>query len=42
MATRNQTRPNCVRVKVELDLLKGFSKRINIELRKNSGEICER
>ncbi|KAH0642950.1 hypothetical protein KY289_033924 [Solanum tuberosum] len=30
MATKNQIRPSCARVKVEVDLLKEFPKRINI------------
>ncbi|KAH0748998.1 hypothetical protein KY290_028230 [Solanum tuberosum] len=29
MATQNQTRPSCARVKVEVDLLGEFPKRIN-------------
>ncbi|XP_049399858.1 uncharacterized protein LOC125863933 [Solanum stenotomum] len=34
MATRNQTRPSRARVKVEVDLMKEFSKRIKIGMRK--------
>ncbi|XP_055823094.1 expansin-A26-like [Solanum dulcamara] len=36
LATRNQTRPSYARVKVESE----FPKRINVGLRKQSGEIC--
>ncbi|KAH0713421.1 hypothetical protein KY289_009380 [Solanum tuberosum] len=35
MATKNQTRPSCARVKVEVDLLKEFPKRINIGIKSN-------
>lgn len=42
-ATRNKTRPSCVRVKVEVDLLGKFPKRINIGVRnKVIGEIKEK
>uniref|UniRef100_A0A0V0GMA7 Putative ovule protein n=1 Tax=Solanum chacoense TaxID=4108 RepID=A0A0V0GMA7_SOLCH len=37
MATKNQTRPSFARVKVEVDLLSDFPKRINIRVRKQSG-----
>lgn len=33
--------PSCARVKVEVDLLREFSKCINVGLRKKSGEIVE-
>lgn len=33
MDTSNQTRPSCARVKVEVDLLRDFPKRINIGVR---------
>ncbi|KAH0695913.1 hypothetical protein KY289_013395 [Solanum tuberosum] len=36
LATRNQTRPSCARVKVEVDLLGKFPKRINVGIRKQS------
>ncbi|KAH0705670.1 hypothetical protein KY289_010746 [Solanum tuberosum] len=42
MATRNQTRPSCARVKVEVDLLKEFPKRIKIGVKKTSGEVMEK
>ncbi|KAK4716560.1 hypothetical protein R3W88_014898 [Solanum pinnatisectum] len=43
MATWNKTRPSCARVKVEVDLLGEFPKRINIGVRnKNTGEIKEK
>ncbi|KAH0641684.1 hypothetical protein KY290_033283 [Solanum tuberosum] len=32
LATKNKTRPICARVKVEIDLLGEFPRRINIEL----------
>ncbi|KAK4732458.1 hypothetical protein R3W88_025446 [Solanum pinnatisectum] len=42
MATINKTRPSCARVKVEVDLLGEFSKRINVGVRNKSGEIMEK
>ncbi|WMV24739.1 hypothetical protein MTR67_018124 [Solanum verrucosum] len=42
LATKNQTRPSCARVKVEVDLLSEFPKRINVGLRRQSGKICEK
>ncbi|XP_059295427.1 uncharacterized protein LOC132048755 [Lycium ferocissimum] len=42
MATRNQTRSSCARVKVEVDLLKKFPKRVNIGMKKKSGEIVDK
>lgn len=42
MATTNQTRPSCARVKVEVDLLKEFPKRINVGVKKKTGEIIEK
>lgn len=43
MATKNQTRPNCARVKVEVDLLTEFSQRISIGMRKkDSRETVKR
>ncbi|KAK4726526.1 hypothetical protein R3W88_031443 [Solanum pinnatisectum] len=43
MATWNKTRPSCARVKVEVDLLGEFPKRINVGVRnKNTGEIKEK
>lgn len=42
LATKEQTRQSCARVKVELDLLKEFPKHINVGLRRKSGEIMEK
>ncbi|KAH0743284.1 hypothetical protein KY290_031277 [Solanum tuberosum] len=42
MATQNRTRPSCARVKVEVDLLGDFPKRISIGMRKKSGEVMEK
>ncbi|WMV59325.1 hypothetical protein MTR67_052710 [Solanum verrucosum] len=42
LATQNKTRPSCARVKVEVDLLGEFPKRINIGVRMKSGEVKER
>jgi len=42
MATKNQTRPSCARVKVEVDLLKEFPKRINIGVKRSDGEVVEK
>ncbi|KAK4706309.1 hypothetical protein R3W88_034132 [Solanum pinnatisectum] len=43
MATWNKIRPSCARVKVEVDLLGEFPKRINIGVRnKTTGEIKEK
>ncbi|WMV59749.1 hypothetical protein MTR67_053134 [Solanum verrucosum] len=42
MATKNKTRPSCARVKVEVDLLGEFSKRINVGMKKKSREVFER
>ncbi|KAG5570642.1 hypothetical protein H5410_060408 [Solanum commersonii] len=42
MATRNQTRPSCARVKVEVDLLEEFPKRIKIGLKKKDGDMTEK
>ncbi|KAG5602307.1 hypothetical protein H5410_033677 [Solanum commersonii] len=43
MATKNQSRPSCARVKVEVDLLSDFPKRIKIGVRKQStGEVVEK
>lgn len=39
MATCNKTRPSCARVKVEVDLLGEFPKRINIGIKKKNREI---
>ncbi|KAH0675185.1 hypothetical protein KY285_022986 [Solanum tuberosum] len=42
MATRNQARPSCARVKVEVDLLGEFPKRIKIGMKKTNGEVMEK
>ncbi|KAH0636640.1 hypothetical protein KY289_036555 [Solanum tuberosum] len=42
LATKNQTRPSCAKVKVEVDLLREFPKLINVGMRKKSGEVCEK
>lgn len=42
MATKNQTRPSYARVKVKVDLLGEFPKRINIGVRTASGEVVEK
>ncbi|KAH0711972.1 hypothetical protein KY289_007931 [Solanum tuberosum] len=42
MATKNQTRPSCARVKVEVDLLREFLKRIKIGMRMQNKEIVEK
>ncbi|KAH0696108.1 hypothetical protein KY290_015812 [Solanum tuberosum] len=42
MATRNQTRPSCARVKVEVDLLREFPKCIKIGIKGSNEEILEK
>ncbi|WMV48459.1 hypothetical protein MTR67_041844 [Solanum verrucosum] len=42
LATKNQTRPSCARVKVEVDLQREFPKRTNVGLRRQSGEVSEK
>ncbi|KAG5630892.1 hypothetical protein H5410_002609 [Solanum commersonii] len=39
LATSNKTRPSCARVKVEVDLLGDFPKRVNLGIKKKTGEI---
>lgn len=39
MVIRNQIRPSCARVKVEVDLLQKFPKRIKVGVRKLNGEV---
>lgn len=39
METSNKIIPSCARVKVEVDLLGHFSKRVNIGIKKKIGEI---
>lgn len=42
MATKNQTRPSCALVKVEVDLLGEFPKQIKIGIKKVDGEVMEK
>lgn len=42
LATENKTRPSCARVKVEMDLLGEFPKRIKIGIKKGAGEVLEK
>ncbi|KAG5579777.1 hypothetical protein H5410_050404 [Solanum commersonii] len=42
MITLNKTHPSCTRVKVELDMLGEFPKRINVGMRKKSRKVLER
>ncbi|KAM3199687.1 hypothetical protein P3L10_032047 [Capsicum annuum] len=42
LATQNKTRSSCARVKLEVDLLGDFPKKINIEIRKKTGEVVEK
>ncbi|KAG5610103.1 hypothetical protein H5410_021384 [Solanum commersonii] len=42
MATINKTRPSCVRVKVEVDFMGEFPTRINVGMRKKSGEVVQK
>ncbi|KAH0639573.1 hypothetical protein KY285_036159 [Solanum tuberosum] len=42
MATRNQIRSSFARVKIDVDLLREFPKRINIGLKKKNGEIADK
>ncbi|KAG5580239.1 hypothetical protein H5410_050866 [Solanum commersonii] len=42
MATQNKTRSSCARVKVEVGLLGECLKRINIGMRKNTGEVIKK
>ncbi|KAG5585127.1 hypothetical protein H5410_045561 [Solanum commersonii] len=42
MATQNKTRPSCARVKVEVDLMGYFPIRINVGVRKKTGEVVEK
>ncbi|KAH0640411.1 hypothetical protein KY285_036997 [Solanum tuberosum] len=39
LATSNKTRPSCARVKVEVNLLGEFPKRVNVGIKKKTGEI---
>lgn len=42
IATKNQTRPNCARVKVEVDLIREFSKCIKIGIKKKGRKVIEK
>ncbi|KAG5606966.1 hypothetical protein H5410_028458 [Solanum commersonii] len=42
MATTNKTRPSCARVKVEVDMLKELPKRINVGIKKKTGEVISK
>ncbi|KAH0669880.1 hypothetical protein KY289_024373 [Solanum tuberosum] len=42
MAMKNQTRPSCARVKVEVDLLREFPKQIKIGMRMHNNEVAEK
>ncbi|KAK4733469.1 hypothetical protein R3W88_007730 [Solanum pinnatisectum] len=42
MATLNKTKPSCARVKVEVDLMGDFPNRINVGVRKRTGEVVEK
>lgn len=42
LTTKNQIRPSCARVKVEVDLLQDFLKRINVGFRTKTGEILKK
>ncbi|WMV08972.1 hypothetical protein MTR67_002357 [Solanum verrucosum] len=42
LATSNKTRQSCARVKVEVDLLSDFPKRVNVGIKKKTGEIVEK
>ncbi|KAH0689957.1 hypothetical protein KY289_017315 [Solanum tuberosum] len=42
VATKNKTRPSCARVKVEVDLLGEFPKRIKIGIKQENGAVLEK
>lgn len=42
MATKNRTHPSCARVKVEVDLLGEFPKRVKIGIEGEGGEVAEK
>lgn len=42
MATTNKTRPSCARIKVKVDRLRELPKRINVGIKKKSGEIISK
>ncbi|KAG5620172.1 hypothetical protein H5410_005390 [Solanum commersonii] len=42
MATQKKTRPSCARVKAEVERLGEFPKRINMGVRKRTGEVMEK
>lgn len=41
MYMQNQRRPYCARIKVEVDLLRKFSKKINVGMKRKPREIIE-
>lgn len=40
--SKNQTRPSCARVKVEVDLVEDFPKRIKVGIKKGDEEVLEK
>lgn len=42
MATTNKIKPSCARVKVEVDLLEEFPKRINVGIKKKNSEVVSK
>lgn len=42
MSTKNQMKPSCARVKVEVDLLREFPERIKIRMRMQNKEVVEK
>lgn len=42
LATKNKTKPSCARVKVEMDLLGKFPKRIKVGIKKGNEEVLEK
>lgn len=41
-ATTNKTRPSCARVKVNVDLMKGHPRKVNMGIKKKSWEIVSK
>lgn len=42
MTIKNQTRPSCARIEVQANLLRDFSKRIKIGIKKAGGEVLKK
>lgn len=42
VAKKNKSRPSCARVKIEVDLLGEFPKRINTGIKQEDGEVLEK